>query len=859
HRRLQEEVEKRVKGAESGIREEVHRRLQEEVEKRLKAAEKEIKEEVQHKLQEETERRIRAAESEIKGEVYCKLQEEIKRRIEEAEPGVKQEVRLKVQEEIERRVKESECRGKEQQSLKIVGQEEEKKAQEEMYRSDEKAKDEQLKYGRSHSFEKQYFDETRDLIFQEIQLKRDKIRSRDLGGGDAYANAILRDMAYKSIKLLETQYASPYFGRVDFVRKGSTEIETYYIGKHGLEEKNIISWTVGASSIFYQKRLGTIQHETLGEIRVELIRQFDILSGSLKDFHDLVVTENGYFDPILHQALGENSGGQLGDIVKTIQTEQDNIIRLSKNIPILVQGSAGSGKTTVALHRLPYLFYKEPDLNPEGVLLFGPNKMFLKYIEKVLPDTGVNGIEQTTFDDWVKNRIKLEKSGYVLSDYYENINIMDRLPYEQKHKLFIKSKLKGSLLFKNALGKFLDEIKKQYIPNEAFELNFDEFTFAFSREDLHGWFHNDFKRTEFAGRREKILKRLKNKLDSYCTEKGRGADIYMQEKIKVLRQKFLHAVKEYNAKWTEELNIYEIYYRFITNKKHLTKYLADSGILNEEELDFLIRLSNIMYSDKKLEYEDLAPLLFIYQTFYGNVGMLEPRQFSNRKYSYTVVDEVQDYSLFQLEMIVSVTNTGCIILVGDLGQSIHSYRGIDSWEELRNLSFEKELQYMELSTSYRSTIEITEKANAVMLPFSKRKFVLSKPVGRSGKETQVIQTDDGFSMLYLYIKNMLERNILNIAVIVRGPNDVYPIYTFLEGKIEEVTIFTDHDNEYSGGVVIMPVYLTKGLEFDGVVIFNASAHNYTLSDHDRKLLYVAMTRALHELYIICPQTMTKLL
>lgn len=298
---------------------------------------------------------------------------------------------------------------------------------------------------RSHESEKHLFDSVRMQIRAEINRLKENLRSNDLGGADEYTNAILREHRYKQIDQLERQYTKPYFGRVIY-RKGK-QIKSFYIGERGYDDL-IISWTTPAASLFYQKKLGKQNHHTLGTINVELIRQFD--NGKI---YDLSVTESGYYDPVLHQKLGKQSSHQLGgEIIETIQAEQDAILRTPKNRPILLQGSAGSGKTTIALHRIPFLLYQYKEIKPEQILFLGPNKLFLNYVEAVLPNIGVENAEQNTLDNWIIERIDPESHGYSLADYNENLNIMEKMDTGKKAEIIKKCKIKGSMLFKKAIS-----------------------------------------------------------------------------------------------------------------------------------------------------------------------------------------------------------------------------------------------------------------------------------------------------------------------------------------------------------------------------------------------------------------------
>ncbi|WP_058306702.1 UvrD-helicase domain-containing protein [Gracilibacillus massiliensis] len=696
---------------------------------------------------------------------------------------------------------------------------------------------------RSHEFEKHLFDAIRMQIRAEINSLKENLRSNDLGGADEYTNAVLREHRYKQIDQLERQYTKPYFGRIIY-RKGK-QIKSFYIGERGYDDL-IISWTTPAASLFYQKKLGKQNHHTLGTVNVELIRQFD--HGKI---YDLAVTKSGYYDPVLHQKLGKQSSHQLGEIIETIQAEQDAILRTPKNTPILLQGSAGSGKTTIALHRIPYLLYQYKEIKPEQILFLGPNKLFLNYVEAVLPNIGVENAEQNTLDNWIIERIDPKSHGYSLTDYNENLNIIEKLDTGKKAEIIKRCNIKGSILFKKAISHYLTDYMNYFSNVPDFSFSYKDFSFKVPHTEIKDWFQRAYQSTFFYGRKQKIIQRLAEQFSSSLTRHK-----FDEEDEKLCKEKFEASIQQFEQQQMKYMDIYQIYFQFISNEK-LLKFYAKDCFADYDTLNFFVQSSKYMYTDKEIEYDDLAGLFSIFAKLHGKYGVPEHKQknkknsYTTKRYQYLVIDEVQDYNPFQIEIIKDVTEKGSMLLVGDLGQSIHQYRGISSWDQLRQL-FNENLLYQELSTSYRSTNEITDFANKIIQPYSDGLYKLSKPVGRNGSNHSFVysNTEQMRSDLSKTISKIQEKGSSNIGIITKSRTEATSIYSQLIEIDVGAELLLDHNNRFEGGIVVLPVYLSKGLEFEAVIVTNVTKDQYKNSHEDRKLLYVATTRALNELFIV---------
>ena len=312
----------------------------------------------------------------------------------------------------------------------------------------------------------------------------------------------------------------PYFARIDFQEEGKSNIEKFYIGKMSLQREDwdvpmILDWRSPLASVYYDGRLGSVVYQNaLGESmsgELSLKRQYTIENKKLIDIMDVDITAT---DTFLQASLGENKDNRLKDIVSTIQSEQNAIIRADIKRPLIVQGVAGSGKTTIALHRIAYLIYTyEKSFYPEQFMIIAPNRLFLNYISGVLPELGANNVIQTTYADYA---FELIGDKYKLTDSEEKlvsiINNKNKVHDEEKNKSFIikSSAFKGSLTFKNVLARYIRNIEINYIPKEDFAL---EGQTLMSVKEIKNVIIRDYSHLPLYKRFDQLEKHLKFRLD----------------------------------------------------------------------------------------------------------------------------------------------------------------------------------------------------------------------------------------------------------------------------------------------------------------------------------------------------------
>lgn len=634
----------------------------------------------------------------------------------------------------------------------------------------------------------------------------------------------LTEIYLEKIRLMEKSLNKPYFARLDFKRYGESDIEELYIGKVGvIDEKNnniIIDWRAPVSSMYYDSNIGDASYkapEGTCTGKLLLKRQYEIENKQLKSYQDVDTVSN---DELLKPYLEASVDNRLKNIVSTIQHEQNRIIREPVNKNLIIQGVAGSGKTTVALHRIAYLVYNNREnIKTEQYLIIGPNKFFVNYISGVLPDLDVEDIKQLTYDELCSEILQ------------ENITLIDEdvklLKSIKNEKELTYQKIKVSMQFKKALDKYIKEIKESIIPIYGVRINEKE---IISNEFIKQ-IYNSFEELDEYDNIKTRLMRTNLFFEKYIDENIEQYREYSEKELKkVLKTYFNKLIPK----------IPKIYQNFLSN---LDKYLEISEDIKEQ-----VKINIINLKNKKFEFEDLSSLIYLKAKINGidEYG----------KYKQIVIDEAQDYGEFTFFSLKFILKNAAFSIFGDLAQSIYQYRSIENWESVLNNTFRNQGDIQYLLKSYRTTTEIMDSANNITKYI---KLNTAKPVIRHGKKVSFIKYKEKNEQISL-IKRILEQyktqNYKTIAIICKNEEEAQELYIKLE--MNDIKNITLNDTEYNGGICIITSYLAKGLEFDGVIISNSGEEEYNSNKIiDMKLLYVAMTRPLHELTILYKNDITK--
>ncbi|WP_239673352.1 RNA polymerase recycling motor HelD [Mangrovibacillus cuniculi] len=687
---------------------------------------------------------------------------------------------------------------------------------------------------------------------------------------NAYTNLLLNasffSMSSEEIAALKRALDKPYFARMNFVREETGEEEIHYLGKTSLyqrenQEPIIVDWRSPIANLYYEGRIGPIHYEAQGEEfagNLTLKRQLMVEKGQLEDIRDIDLTTT---DELLQESLSKSSSNRLTDIITTIQKEQNKIIRADLNKPILVQGAAGSGKTTIALHRISYFIYQyKQHFNPRQLMILAPSHLFIDYISEALPELGVDKIRQTTFQDYCLDTLE---ETYTLLEDRKLINLVEKANEDAYLEAWV-SGMKGSRTFYQILRRYIQEIENRMIPKDDFFVGQYR---LFSKQKWADLFLEDYVYLPIYRRLEKCKSVLKSTVDKKKGTMTKKVEDFYDERIDraLLHRKDPAKRKEYVTKALDKkaemlaetkknLRTALPSYMKQFDKKKTSTYLYE--LYEQPELlvefsngewtmDEAIKLSQHSAKNlkkKKVELEDLAALLFLEKHLYG----IDPE----KRVKNIVIDEVQDYSYLQLKSLQIAMETDMFTLVGDLAQGIHHYRGIQSWEEVLYDIFPR-ATYTELQKSYRTTVEIMEKANKLLayLPYT---FPKVEPVVRHGPtpEWKKFSTENELvQQLTNICESEKESGFETIAIITKTKKDAEAIQQVLQDHLP-VTLLEAAAAIPKNRVVIVPSYLSKGLEFD-VVIQTSWSESFDVNQElDVKLLYVAMTRPLHKLHFV---------
>ena len=636
----------------------------------------------------------------------------------------------------------------------------------------------------------------------------------------------------RNIQNIERHSASPYFAKLIYKDEEEANDEELYIGKVGFADRNnsriVIDWRAPISSLYYDSEVGKVSYVAPGGVMsgdLKLKRQIVIEDSKLKEFNDSNLLTN---DELLKPYLDKSSDKRLKSIVATIQAEQNKIIRAPRS-NMIVQGVAGSGKTTVALHRLSYLIYqmKKNDAAKE-FLIIGPNKIFLNYISNVLPELDTGNVYQLTYEELAKEIVG------------EKFNILDKNITLRNLSEGIKApeylKIKTSLEYQKLLDLYLKEIDKNLLPNSITYKGVE----LYSRDELYEFYKNiktgnikyDFEklaeyivgRLAIEPRGDELLSKLMKRADEA------GINISLKEKWDLQKSFDKKNATLFKKQLTiGKISVLKLYKTFIETLKSVSGYEE----LVENTLENL--------NKNQVEFEDLGALIYLKQRVSENT------KFKN--ISHVVIDEAQDLGLLHMSGMKLAFKHAVIDLYGDLNQAIYGYSSINNWQEVIKEILSMNCHYEELKKSYRTTVEIMEAANLVS---NSANIVKGTPVIRHGDEVYVTEYSslNYNSILTDYVKKEKEK-YSTIAIICKNLKECAQVSQILKKNNIENTILQGNQEQGINGVVVLTVQDSKGLEFDSVIINDASENKYDKNNVvDMKLLYVAMTRAMHNMNVL---------
>ena len=704
--------------------------------------------------------------------------------------------------------------------------------------------------------EEKYLNQTLDIVKRNVENYESEIREmsdqieemlqhyhdNDVEVYTQMSNTVtMRDHMQSALKRNQRATKKPYFGRIDFLDETLQKEETLYIGRGGIAKDTthqvVVDWRAPVANAYYENGLGECSyHAPDGRelpIRLDLKRTYEIDNGRLLDYFDTEVIAN---DELLTKYLAKNKQAVLGEIIATIQKEQNDIIRKTPYHNIIVQGVAGSGKTTVAMHRISFILYNYAErFRPEDFYIVGSNRILLEYITGVLPDLDVYGIRQMTmeqlfvrllYEDWD------EQSCSILENTAAAQGSMDR----------------GTFGWFQALTEFGARIEAERICMDSVVLDRRQFV-----EGLKGGVAGVFDEREGEPQPSGLVELLSGKAIRDYVEQTNAS---VQTKINMLNERLIIKIKDeflknglrysekerkailkeyrgYFGKKIFDISIFELYQRFL---------------LEQKEKGYEVSVPEQAY-----DVYDLAALAYLYKR------MKETEVISEAH--HVVIDEAQDYGMMAYAVLKYCMKDCTYTVMGDVSQNIHFGFGLADWEELRKLLCSQDGDsFGILKKSYRNTVEISEFATKILHHGSFEPYPV-EPIIRHGKEVEIMQFPtkrELYEETARRCRAWQKQGLNTIAIVCRTPEKAELVARQL-GRLIPVCESNPDKAVFSDGIMVLPVVYTKGLEFDAVLIFDPDKEEYPVDDGHAKLLYVAATRALHELCVLYREDLTGLI
>ncbi|MBE7147608.1 AAA family ATPase [Bacillus mycoides] len=662
---------------------------------------------------------------------------------------------------------------------------------------------------------------------------------------------------------------TPYFGRIDFKEEQEADTDEIYIGIGSFYDKEtdeflVYDWRAPISSLYYDYSLGSAKYiAPMGTISGDLLlkRQYIIRNGNIQSMFDTGVTIG---DELLQEALGRNASEQMKSIVATIQKEQNKIIRNDKSDVLLVQGTAGSGKTSAALQRVAYLLYRyRGTVNADQILLFSPNDLFNSYIANVLPELGEENMQQTTIQAYMEHMIG---KSFTVEDPFSQLEYM--LTKEQENVYETRRKgiqYKSSIEFMGLIEKYARNLGEK-------GMQFHDVTFKgeiiIHANAIYDYFYSLNTAISIPNRMQLVTEWISKKLNIF--EKKEAKKEWVEREIQYLNKEDYNRLYEklekdnqfdYYEKEHKVLTKYVVrkHFRSVRRKVKSLAFVNHSAIFQQffetiqkdvfapDGWEEICKQTVKCLEEKRLAYEDVAPYLFLKELIEGFK--------TNHLVKFVFVDEVQDYTPFQLAFMKRLFPKAKWTLLGDVNQNIFAHASNRGTNIISTLFANSKVETIQLNRSYRSAKPIIELTKHI-IPNGKE----IEAFNRDGKKPLCIKVNDEQERVESIIdkaRDLQEKGHKSIAIICKTNEECMKAMELIGDKLD-YHLVQKENTTYEKGVVIIPAYLAKGIEFDAVIIFDASSDIYS-KESERNLFYVACTRAMHELYVYYAGEITTML
>ncbi len=687
----------------------------------------------------------------------------------------------------------------------------------------------------------------------------------------------------QSLKMMLRLKQSPYFGRIDFTHQGETQPESIYIGLSSLIADDgltfmIYDWRAPISSMFYDYSPGPAHYrspEGTENGAITLKRQFVIEGGKLLHMFD---TELTIGDAVLQEVLSRQAETNMKSIVSTIQREQNQIIRNDTAKLLIVQGAAGSGKTSAALQRVAYLLYKHREtLQADNILLFSPNSVFSSYVSTVLPELGETNMRQITFENFLSERFVRAMKFESLFEQEEYVLTQKGTPnYELRTEAI---RYKASPHFFAAINRYIERLRSA-------GMLFHDLRFRgrvlISKEEIAEQFYSEAAEQRIGTRLEAVRKWMLLRLDEL--EKSERKKAWVSSEIELLDNETYQSVflkLRKKGRFSEEsfddssseramLREYVVRKHFVPLRKRLKnnrfidftaiyrRIFSDPSSFFSLEQDRsqlprqwheLAEMTCERLDLRELYYEDATPLIYLKEA-------IEGFRDSDSHVRHVIVDEAQDYSPFQFAFLKRIFPRSKMTVLGDTNQAVFLQTAeLDGFSGLHSIFEPAETDTMVLHKSYRSTKEIVEFTRDIL---HEGEHIV--PFERQGEAPKIFEIPDESTRILQIaedIARLQAQGCKTIGVICKTAEESLAAHEML-GKHAQLELITMESSQLHAGTSVVPAYLAKGIEFDAVLIYDASNKRYAL-ENERKLFYTACTRAMHVLHIYSSGELTPFL